>query len=61
MSTSPPSVSRLLRRLSRPLTSTARVTDILVAVDRLLTDKNKQAHPHEWLAAAYAAGPVAAG
>ena len=48
----------MLRYLSRPLTSTARVTDILVAVDRLLTDENKQAHPHEWLAAVNAVGPL---
>jgi DNA-binding CsgD family transcriptional regulator len=49
---------RFLRLLGRPLLSTGRASDVLDAVDRLLTEENTHRHATEWVAAVYTVGPL---
>jgi predicted ATPase/class 3 adenylate cyclase/DNA-binding CsgD family transcriptional regulator len=47
-----------LRYLCRPLLGTGRASDLLDAVDHLLTQENTNEHAGEWVAAAYTVGPL---
>jgi predicted ATPase/class 3 adenylate cyclase/DNA-binding CsgD family transcriptional regulator len=49
---------RFLCNLARPLLSTGGASDILGAVDRLLTEENTLEHAAEWVAAVYTVGPL---